>query len=597
MKSVLRHLSISASRPGSGWLTLLLLLAVLVPSGCLVWFMRQAVRNEQLAMRQQMMDVCHDHLALAHNQLDACWINAARFFDTNDLPAPALFAAAVSAGVADAVIIFDSAGKPAYPASGFVPEQIPAAPSASNATLAARAFQAQARRLAQDGNKEAVIALVTNSTLAPAFTQAADEEGRLIVPSAELLALESGADAGQLAGRLRGELLDYGLPMPASQRRFLMRRMEQLFPRQAAFPTLAAEDLAAFYLENKPTNVWPIAAANGRALMLFSGESLPRRLSAALGPGIELLPPGHERKFLAADAAGTNLPGFQLIAVSNDRRLFETAAEAQIAAYFWVAMLALASVAVLAAIAVQLIRRQARTTQLRNDLVANVTHELKTPLSSMRLLVDTLLNSPVLHEPTAREYLQLIATENRRLSRLIDNFLAFSRMERNKYAFDFATTRPEDIVDSAAAAVRERFQPPACHFQALAAPDLPAVAADAGALVTALLNLLDNAYKYSGDQKEITLRATAGDNRVTFAVSDNGIGLAPRETRRIFKRFYQVNQPQGRTGGGCGLGLSIVRFIVTAHHGTVRVESRPGSGSTFTISIPAARAAATQEAP
>jgi signal transduction histidine kinase len=212
----------------------------------------------------------------------------------------------------------------------------------------------------------------------------------------------------------------------------------------------------------------------------------------------------------------------------------------------------------------------------------------------MRLLVDTLLNSPVLHEETARQYLQLIARENLRLSRLIDNFLAFSRMERNKQAFDFSEAAPKDIVAAAAAAVRERFNSPECRFEAQAAPDLPPVRADAGALVTALLNLLDNAYKYSGDQKEILLRAASENGQVTFAVRDNGIGVPPGETRRIFRRFYQVDQRLARTGGGCGLGLSIVQFIVTAHHGTVRVESEPSRGSTFIISLPPARAAANE---
>ena len=254
-------------------------------------------------------------------------------------------------------------------------------------------------------------------------------------------------------------------------------------------------------------------------------------------------------------------------------------------------VIALAAVGALALLAVRLIRRQAAVAQLRNDLVANVTHELKTPLASMRLLVDTLLRAPVINQETAREYLQLIARENLRLSRLIDNFLAFSRMERNKQAFDFSPTAPKDIVDAAAAAVRERFHSPECRFEARAAPDLPPVTADAGALVTALLNLLDNAYKYSGDQKEILLRAGAADGGVAFAVQDNGIGLPPRETRRIFRRFYQVDPRMARTGGGCGLGLSIVQFIVKAHHGTVRVESEPGRGSTFTISLPPARPA------
>jgi signal transduction histidine kinase len=281
------------------------------------------------------------------------------------------------------------------------------------------------------------------------------------------------------------------------------------------------------------------------------------------------------------------MPGWQIAPAVNDRRLFDAAAEAQIASYVWVGILALGAVAVLALISVRLIRRQAAAAQLRNDLVANVTHELKTPLSSMRLLVDTLLNSAVLHEETARQYLQLIASENLRLSRVIDNFLAFSRMERNKQAFDFNETAPEEIVDNAAAAVRERFDTPECRFETEVAANLPPIRADAGAMVTALVNLLDNACKYSGDRKEITLRAGAENGHVTFAVADNGIGLAPRETKRIFRRFYQVDQRLARTGGGCGLGLSIVQFIVTAHHGTVRVQSEPGRGSIFIISIPA----------
>jgi signal transduction histidine kinase len=227
-------------------------------------------------------------------------------------------------------------------------------------------------------------------------------------------------------------------------------------------------------------------------------------------------------------------------------------------------------------------------TQLRNDLVANVTHELKTPLSSMRLLVETLLDSPSLDERTAREYLQLIATENARLSRLIDNFLTFSRMERKKYAFGFRSVMPKAIVDGAATAMRERFSSPGCHFSVEMPTELPAVMADADAMVTVLVNLLENAYKYSGDEKEISLTAGRQNGSVLFAVKDNGIGLSSRETRKVFKRFYQVDQHMSHTTGGCGLGLSIVKFVVTAHHGNVWVESRLGQGSTFFVTLPAA---------
>jgi signal transduction histidine kinase len=161
-------------------------------------------------------------------------------------------------------------------------------------------------------------------------------------------------------------------------------------------------------------------------------------------------------------------------------------------------------------------------------------------------------------------------------------------MERNKYAFGFKEVPAAAIVEGAITAMRERFAAPGCEFKTQLAADLPPVVADADAMVTALVNLLDNAYKYSGEEKQITLSAGTRNGSVVFAVKDNGIGLSPRDTKRIFKRFFQVDQRLSRSGGGCGLGLSIVKFIVTAHRGTVRVESQPGRGSTFIISLPGA---------
>jgi signal transduction histidine kinase len=231
--------------------------------------------------------------------------------------------------------------------------------------------------------------------------------------------------------------------------------------------------------------------------------------------------------------------------------------------------------------------RQVALARLKNDLVANVSHELKTPLTAMRALVDTLLDAKKFDEKTTREYLQLLARENARLSRLIENFLTFSRLERNKFKFEFKSVRPLEVVVSSIEALGERVNAPGCTFESHAAVDLPPIRGDADALVTALLNLLDNAWKYSGDQKHIILRTEARSGHVCFAVEDNGIGLSPGECRRVFRRFYQTDQRLARAAGGCGLGLSIVQSIVEAHHGSVRVASQPGHGSTFTIEIPA----------
>jgi signal transduction histidine kinase len=115
---------------------------------------------------------------------------------------------------------------------------------------------------------------------------------------------------------------------------------------------------------------------------------------------------------------------------------------------------------------------------------------------------------------------------------------------------------------------------------------LPVLRADQDALVTVLLNLLDNAHKYTPTDRRILLQAYREGNNVVFAVKDNGIGIAPREQKRIFRRFYQVDRRLARETGGCGLGLSIVDFIVRAHGGAVRVESKPGAGSTFRVLTP-----------
>jgi signal transduction histidine kinase len=263
-----------------------------------------------------------------------------------------------------------------------------------------------------------------------------------------------------------------------------------------------------------------------------------------------------------------------------------SAAQARAFPYLWVGFLAIAVVAVSSLIAGQALRRQWQIARLKTDLVAAVSHELKTPISSVRLLVDTLLEDEKPDATKTREYLELIARENLRLSRVIDNFLTFSRLERNRQKFEFGVTRPDAVVEGALESARERME--ACHLEVRVADGLPAVRADEDALVTVLLNLLDNAWKYTPGEKRIGVRAYREKGRVVFAVEDNGIGIAARERKKIFRRFYQVDRRLARESGGCGLGLSIVEFIVRAHGGSIDVKSQPGRGSTFSVAIPEA---------
>jgi signal transduction histidine kinase len=312
---------------------------------------------------------------------------------------------------------------------------------------------------------------------------------------------------------------------------------------------------------------------------------------------VRVLPPGDpgtEQAFLA-ESAGRFLPGWQLCLFLDASDPFAAEADRRIGNYLWIGLLAIALVAVLAMLMAGVLFRQIRLTRLKNDFVATVSHELKTPLSSMRVLVDTLLEGRVRDAEQGRQYLRLIARENERLSRLIENFLSFSRMERNKRAFQFAELAPAELVQAAAAALQERVAAAGGSLEVESAPDLPPILADRDAMVTVLLNLVDNACKYSGDDKRDRLETWLHDGEICFAVQDHGIGLSRRDARRIMDRFYQVDQRLSRKAGGCGLGLSIVKFIVDAHHGKVEIQSRLGEGSTFTVRAPVASVRSTPE--
>ncbi len=317
----------------------------------------------------------------------------------------------------------------------------------------------------------------------------------------------------------------------------------------------------------------------------FKGSDSDYRIVDASGDFVAGLAKPAGRPFTTASLADC-FPGWKIELYFKGSDIFDKAADRQIAIYVWTGVLVILLILVVGAFAARAIGRQIRLNKMKNDFIATVSHELKTPLSSMRVLVDTLLEGNIKDETQTEEYLRMTAKENERLSRMIDNFLTFSRMERNKKAFEIVPANPASIANDAAEAVRTKYSVHNCQFTVDIAENLPQIHADHGAMVTVLVNLLDNACKYTGDQKQITLKVFAEKDNVCFAVSDNGIGLAHRHIRKIFDSFYQVDNSLARKTEGCGLGLSIVKFIVDAHKGKISVDSKPGKGSTFTVKIP-----------
>lgn len=234
------------------------------------------------------------------------------------------------------------------------------------------------------------------------------------------------------------------------------------------------------------------------------------------------------------------------------------------------------------------VSRQIELRELRTTAVATVAHELRTPLASMRMLVDTLREGRVRGEEQRAEYLDLIAAECARLSRLAEDFLTFSRLERGKHQLQLAPVAPRVVAEQAAAALRPRLSAPGCTFTLDVPGDLPPVRADRDALASVLTNLLDNALKYTREEKNISLWVRSAKDAVVFAITDNGIGLDRAQVRRVFKPFHQVDDRLARQGEGAGLGLAIVARIIALHHGKIRVDSEPGQGTTFSVRIPLA---------
>ena len=472
------------------------------------------------------------------------------------------------------------------------------AKSESDVSIAARAMQARIRCLVRAGDKAAAIRAIEENFTTGRLLHGRDLEGRFIALDEQLFAIRlmDPNRAAPATQNLHNLVADYaGLPIPSTQRLFLMDELGA-----SGFPTYAAERLAAQFLESgraRPgegaleatgiPDLWKLTPTGTTLIALFRTATATagmKSLSSGLNFALNVTPPGTASP--TADEwmpAGSALPGWQ-ISMSMPAQDFDVMAHRRIASYVWIGLLAIAIVSISALVAGQFLRRQWRIASLKTDLVAAVSHELKTPIASVRVLVDTLLTDEYPDAAKTRDYLELIAHENLRLSRLIENFLTFSRLERNRQRFEFTEMDPAHVIE-AAMTLQSESDP---VVSIVIAPDLPLIRADEDALVTVLRNLVDNAWKYTPGEKRIAVRAYRENARVVFAVEDNGIGIAAREQKRIFRRFYQVDRRLARDAGGCGLGLSIVEFIVRAHGGAVRVQSEPGHGSTFFVALPEA---------
>jgi len=252
---------------------------------------------------------------------------------------------------------------------------------------------------------------------------------------------------------------------------------------------------------------------------------------------------------------------------------------------FWTAGVAVLLVAAMI-LAIQATMRQMRLSQMKSDFVSNVSHELRTPLSSIRVFGEYMRLGRVEKPEKIREYGEYIEAESRRLTQLINNILDFSRIESAEKKYRFCDCDPGAIVADTVSAFEVPLRERGFNITVELAPSLPQVRLDRDSIAQALVNLIDNAVKYSGDRKEIGIRAFVEGNELRIAVRDHGIGIAACEQKKIFEKFYRVGSGLVHDVKGSGLGLAIVSHIVKAHGGRIEVVSAPGEGTTFTIVIP-----------
>jgi signal transduction histidine kinase len=223
--------------------------------------------------------------------------------------------------------------------------------------------------------------------------------------------------------------------------------------------------------------------------------------------------------------------------------------------------------------------------RLKSDFVSNVSHELRTPLSLIRLYAETLEMGRLTSPQKYQEYYQIIRKESERLTSLINNILDFSRIEAGRKEYDFRETDLRELVCNTIDSYRYQIEQNGFTLEEKIDP-VPPVRIDREAIARSLVNLVNNALKYSQDQKFIGVNLYRYNGSVKLEVIDHGIGIPAPEQGKIFEKFYRVGDPLVHNTKGSGLGLSLVRHIVHAHGGEVSVDSTPGQGSKFTIALP-----------
>jgi len=282
------------------------------------------------------------------------------------------------------------------------------------------------------------------------------------------------------------------------------------------------------------------------------------------------------------------LDHLEVVAVRRDDDPGETISWARETIYYWAIALTLLGLGAGAFVVTRTVGKEMKASELKSDFVTNVTHELKTPLTSIGMFAETLLLGRVKDKKEAQECLEIISKEADRLRTLIDRVLTFSKIEAGKKRYDLKLTDMGAMVEETCDLFRRQMRtaPKPVNVEVTIVQGLTKVLADRESIEEVLLNLLSNAYKYGGHDKRIQVTVTRRRKWLAVDVQDWGVGIPWREQRKIFRKFYRANDVLTREVEGSGIGLTLARSIARAHRGDITVKSKVGKGSAFTLWLP-----------
>jgi len=334
----------------------------------------------------------------------------------------------------------------------------------------------------------------------------------------------------------------------------------------------------SFYLKNSfLPNVLQMSISSEDSDWIIRGRNREMILASANPPTGSLT--------VKSDFIG-NFPDWTMEFYQADPRLLDAFLTSRRGIYFYMFIL-IAGILVFGLIlTIRLLTREMELSRMKSDFVSTVSHEFKSPLTSIRQIAEMLHAGRVPSEERRQKYYDVLLEQSERLSLLTENVLSFAKMEEGKREFVFERVDIETFLINIISTIQDRVRHDGFAIEAKIEKSLPPIMADASAITQAVNNLIDNAVKYSGDSKKVFVRAYNDEQSVVIAVRDFGVGIKKEEMGKVFDRFYRGGDELTRTVKGSGLGLTLVKQIVEAHKGSVQVESEPGKGSVFAMKLP-----------